>query len=649
MKMSRKSACNNLFRTALICVSLVYVLPGLMLSQTRARTIDPKQIQQDESIKSGESVFDWNTLSRVGMGAFTARDAEGYLPGAVPVDENYQLGPGDRLGIYLLGKTQREYDVSINAENKAYLPGIGVFDFRNHSLLSAQDELKKLFDRYFSEQNFELLLIQPKMVMVSVVGAVEKPGRYTLSGLQTVFDAVFTAGGLKSNGSLRDIKLLRDENQIIRVDLYDLLVEGSGPGGPPLQPGDIIQVPSLKSSIRIAGEIYRPGVYELDSKKPESLQDMIKLADGLKPMAYQERLEMSRRLQSGQREISYVDARDSLVLATTVLQDGDQIRIYSLLEQTHRRTVEILGEVRRPGVYTLEQNLTIRDLILKAGGPTRTAHLLEAQLDLIEPKEAVQRATFPLESIINGQGDGANFKLDEFDRVIVRRIPEWLVGPKVEVRGEVMFPGVYTITKDSTYLSAILQLAGGFTEDAFLQEAKLLRPTTPVQPDREFERLKTMRREEMTDLEYEYLVMKANKGTGAVVVDFNKLWNERDQSQDIILKNKDIIYIPKAPQVVEVTGRVAKPGGVLFKEGAKLNYYIEQAGGVTWDARRSRTKIIKSTGEIIDDEDVKDLTPGDTIWVPRKPDRDYWKIFRDTMLVLGQIATVYLVVQNASK
>ncbi|MCH8128034.1 SLBB domain-containing protein [candidate division KSB1 bacterium] len=618
-------------------------------SSLRHAQVQQAQVKQAEGNKSGESVFDWNTLSRIGMGAFTARDMESYLPGAVPVNEDYQLGPGDRIGIYLLGKTQREYDITINAENKAYLPAIGVFDFGNHSLLTAKEELKKLFDRYFSEKNFELLLIQPKMVMVSVVGEVNKPGRYTLSGLQTVFDAVFNAGGLTPNGSLRNIQLLRTNDQVVRVDLYELLVKGWGQGGPPLQPGDVIQVPPLKSSIRIAGEIYRSGIYELDPTTPESLQDMFTLADDLRPLAYLERVEISRRLANGEREVWYVDVRDTNIISSTILQDDDHIRIYSLMEQNHRKTVEILGEVRRPGVFTLEQNLTLRDLILKAGGPTRTAHLLEAQLDQIEPKKAVKRIKFPLETILKGMGNGANLKLDEYDRVIIRRIPEWLVGPSVEVKGEAMFPGIYTITKDSTFLSEILKLAGGLTKDAFLQEAKLFRPTTPAQRDREYERLKAMRRDEMTDLEYEYLVMKESQDVGEVVVNFNSLWNDGDRSQDIILKNKDVIYIPRAPQVVEVTGRVAKPGGVLFKSGANLNYYIEQVGGVTWDARPGRTKVIKSTGEIMDDEDVKELLAGDIIWVPRKPDRDYWKIFRDTMLVMGQLATVYLVVQNSTK
>ena len=136
---------------------------------------------------------------------------------------------------------------------------------------------------------------------------------------------------------------------------------------------------------------------------------------------------------------------------------------------------------------------------------------------------------------------------------------------------------------------------------------------------------------------------------GQVVVNFSKLWFDKDVGQDIVLENGDIIQIPKAPQVVQVTGRVAKPGGVLYKSGANIKYYISEAGGTTWDARRSHTKVIKSSGEILDDEDVKQLIPGDTIWIPRKPDRDFWRIFRDTVMVLGQIATIYLVTKNASR
>jgi len=564
----------------------------------------------------------------------------------MPVDQNYQIGPGDQLGIYLLGQTHREYDILINPEGKAYIPSVGLFDFNGHTLATTKKKLKKAFFQFFSEKNLEVLLKQPKQVLVSVIGEINTPGRYSLNGLQTTFDAINKAGGPKNNGSLRNIHMIHDDTLEV-VDLYDLLLHGTGKGGPSLLPGAIIKVNPLKSSISIAGEIYRPGRYELSLFHTESIKDILHLAAGPTPLAHLEQVEMSRRQPDGRRKVWYINLRDSVLTAKTFLTDGDRIRIYPITEQFHQPTVEILGEVRRPGTYNLEKNLTIGDLLLKAGGVTRAAYLLEAELDRINPNEPVERVKISLKEILKNPNQTT--KLEEFDRVFIRRIPEWLVGPYVKITGEVMFPGQYTITKDSTKLSDILHLAGGFTKDAFLKEAKLIRPSTKVNHDLEFERLKNMRREEMSDLEYEYLVMKQNQNVGQVVVNFSKLWNDKDQNQDIILENGDIVQIPKTPQVVQVTGRVAKPGGILYKNSEDINYYLKKAGGTTWDARRSHTKVIKSTGEILDDEDVKQLVAGDTIWIPRKPDRDFWRIFRDTIMVFGQVATIYLVVQNASK
>ena len=112
------------------------------------------------------------------------------------------------------------------------------------------------------------------------------------------------------------------------------------------------------------------------------------------------------------------------------------------------------------------------------------------------------------------------------------------------------------------------------------------------------------------------------------------------------LEDGDIIKIPKAPEFVDVTGRVSRKGGVSFVPGKDIKYYLEKAGGVTWDAKKYSIKVTKVTGEIIDDEDVKQLQPGDIIWVPRKPDRDWWAIFRQTIAVIAQDATVYIIVDR---
>ncbi len=648
INMNREKSILKILKLLLI-LCLISTISTVLLAQIELPENSVKNNQQKPlSPISSQSVIDWNSLNRVGINAFSQEKITA-IPGIMPVDQNYQLGPGDQVGIYLLGQTHREYNIIINPEGKAYIPSVGLFDFNRHTLSTSKKELKKTFFRFFSEKNLEIMLKQPKQVLLSVVGEINTPGRYSLSGLQTTFDAIYLAGGPKENGSLRKIHIIHGDNPLVKVDLYDLLLKGIGRGGPTLQPGDIIKVLPLISSVSIAGEIIRPGRYELSSEYEETLSDIFKLAAGPSPLAYLERVEISRRQADGRREICFVDAADSVLLSKISLQDGDRIRIYNITEQYQQPTVEIFGEIRRPGKYDLEKSLTLRDLILKAGGVTRSAYLLCAELDRIDPNQPVQRFKFSLEELLSDPNSDQNVLLDEFDRIIIRQIPEWLVGPGINIKGEVMFPGFYSITKDCTKISDILRLAGGFTKDAFLREAKLIRPSTPIQYDPELDRLKNLTRDEMSDLEYEYLVMKQNQDIKLVVVDFYKLWIQKDKSQDMILEHGDIIEIPEAPHVVQVTGRVSNPGGVLFKQDMDIKYYIQKAGGTTWDANRKKTKVIKSSGEILDDEDVKELNLGDVIWVPRKPDRNYWQIFRDTMMVLGQLATIYLVAQNATK
>jgi len=123
----------------------------------------------------------------------------------------------------------------------------------------------------------------------------------------------------------------------------------------------------------------------------------------------------------------------------------------------------------------------------------------------------------------------------------------------------------------------------------------------------------------------------------------------QDSSEDVLLKDGDLINVPKRPGVIYVSGRVSKPGGILFKPGANFDYYIDKAGGFTWDANKRKTKIIKVTGEIRKTGQIKAFEPGDRIFIPRKQERDLWRAFYDVVMVLGQLAAVVLVVRTATQ
>jgi protein involved in polysaccharide export with SLBB domain len=296
----------------------------------------------------------------------------------------------------------------------------------------------------------------------------------------------------------------------------------------------------------------------------------------------------------------------------------------------------------------LEDGLTLSDLLHKAGYFNRNAYMLEAEIAKVDPNTPTEYQKVSLDSLMNYNGPDP--VLEEDDRVFIRRIPEWQVGPVIEISGEIMFPGMYAITRDSTWLSKILIKAGGFTEDALIREARLIRKSSKITIDKEYERLKQMSRDQMSESEYQYLVMKQNtQEVGQIVVDFYKLMIHNDKREDVILEDGDQIIVPKQPKVVYVTGRVSNPGGVIFIPRKNLKYYLEKAGGAAWDGDTRRIKVTKVTGEILDDEDVKAFAPGDIIWIPRKPERDWWQVFLQTMAVAGQIATIYLLIDRTTE
>lgn len=592
-------------------------------------------------------------LSLFGFDLFNRNKPEMSTPGAevLVLPPNYQLGPGDRIGIYLLGTVQQNFDVVVNVEGKVFVPPAGVFYVWGLRM----DEFKQLLTgelvQYYDNFDVDIMLLQPKNVMVAVVGDVKKPGKYVLSALNTVLDAVITAGGPTENGSIRDIQLIRDGQELASVDLYEFLMSGKTEYDAFLQAGDRILVPLAKSKAVVKGEVKRASIFELRSDLNEKLTDLIELAGGFTDYAFRKKIEISRLQDDGTRTLFYVnynDVVDGDSTANIVLQNHDEIHVYSKLEQIHEREVAIYGEIRKPGIYSLEDNMHLSDLILKAGNLTRKAYILEAEVAKVDPGKPTSFIKVNLDRMQNATNGDSDVLLEADDQVFIRQIPKWEVGLMVEVEGEVMFPGKYSIVKDSTYLSEILNKAGGFTEEAFLQEAYVRRPGSRPKFDKEFERLRKMRREEMSELEYQYLVMRQNsQDVNRIVVDFKRLFYHHDRTQDVILEDGDVIVIPRAPTVVTVTGRVGKPGGVTHVTGANMQYYLAKAGGASWDADLRKTKIIKVSGEVLDDEDVKIFEAGDIIWVPRKEDKNFWPIALQAVTVMAQLASIYLIIDTS--
>lgn len=566
----------------------------------------------------------------------------------VHLPDEYQLGPGDRLGVVLGGKTNEQFEVTVGADGKVYVPTAGIFRVNGLSLTTFKTRLDTRLKRFYSDYQLELMLIAPKTIRLGVTGQVEAPGYYGLNALASVLDAILMAGGVSTKGSLRDIQLIRDGQIVARIDLYPFLLRPAAHHHQLLQSGDQIFVPVRQASVTLKGEIRQEAIYELVPERSETLNEFVAMAGGYTGQAYLEEVQIRRSLPNGERRVRFVNAQSQG--DTLFLHNEDVVTVYSRQDLVQDDSVAIYGQVKRPGRYPFAHDLSLRDLILEAGYLTRKAYLLEAEVVKVDPLQPGQRQVVNLNQVLGNAKPENDIKLEPDDQVFIRAIPEWQVGPLVEIEGEVRFPGKYSIVRDSTRLSDVIRDAGGFTDQALVTEAKLIRQQTPAVEDKEYERLQTMTRDQMSDTEYEYFVMKQNtRNMREVVVNFDRLINHNDRSEDIFLKNKDRILVPTRPNLVMVSGRVSRPGGIIFQPGADFDYYIRKAGGFAWDADPDRTKVIKSSGETMDDEDVHSFSPGDRIWVPRKKDEGFWDRFQDVIATLSQIATVYLVIRTATE
>ena len=323
--------------------------------------------------------------------------------------------------------------------------------------------------------------------------------------------------------------------------------------------------------------------------------------------------------------------------------------IFVPARETNINTCGIYGAVKSPGEFEYSSEDSLLDLIDLAYGLTMNVDFLRANLIRFNPDQHTTRTiSIDLEGLISGNDPQSNIGLMPDDRVFIRTIPYFHKKEQATIRGEVFYPGVYDIEEDLTKLSEVIAKAGGFTPDASLAEAEMLRVYNVIDP--EFERLKNVPVADMTKSEYDYFKLRARETPGRVAVDFEKLFLQGRNEYDIVLKNGDIINIPPKSMVVNVSGSVVNPGLVPYKSGEDYKYYIKRAGGLSWKAHKSKIQIVKGlTGERFRPSKSRKIDPGDTILIPEKPERDYWGFFKDTMIVLGNLATIYLVVQQATE
>jgi polysaccharide export outer membrane protein len=421
------------------------------------------------------------SLERFGLDVFRKGEANPlYLPMDLPVGPNYVVGPGDSLSIDLWGGLSQRLLRTVDREGRVTLPDAGPILVSGQTLGDVQQEVQRVLRTQYRNVSADVSLQRLRTVRIYAVGYVSSPGAYDVSSLSTPLNALFAAGGVTPQGSLRRLQHYRGKQLIEEVDTYDLLLHGIRGDLERLENGDSLLVPPLGSVVKVDGMVRRPALYELHGEK--TLEDALDLAGGVLPAAALRHIEVQRLVAHEKRtmwsveigETSDPDAIRSQLRSFSV-QDGDEIHIFPIAPY-NSGSIYLEGHVLRPGRYSYKPEMKLTDLVssytdLLPEPSVRYAEIIRLHAPDYHP--IVE--TFDLAAALERPETAP--KLEPLDTVRIFGRYDFEPDPEVLITGEVRAPGRYR-TSGQQHLRDVIYQAAGVTPDAWLDSAQLFRRQT---------------------------------------------------------------------------------------------------------------------------------------------------------------------------
>lgn len=387
--------------------------------------------------------------------------------------QNYRLGPGDEVIIDIWGASQNTIQDVISPDGYIMVQDLGPVYLSGKTVKEADAYIKKVFSQIYSgldgdnaKSSIKLSLGQNRSVLVNVMGEVENPGTYQLSSFATVFNALYMAGGVNETGSLRNIKLYRNNKLVADVDMYEYIMNGRVKDDIRLEDNDAVVVSAHSILVNIDGRIRRPMFYEM--RENESVADLINYAGGLESDAFRKDVRLVR-MGDYQREIYTVTKEQQ---AGFIMMDGDSVYVDSI-QVTFSNMAEVKGAVYRPGKFQIGGSITtVRDLVEAAGGLKEDAFPSRALLNRTNPDKTLTNLSIDIKALLDGSAQDEVIRNND-----VLFIPSLFDLGEVKtfsVYGEVLFPGDY-LYADNTSIEDLILQAGGLKEDASLSKVDVVR------------------------------------------------------------------------------------------------------------------------------------------------------------------------------
>ncbi len=545
-------------------------------------------------------------------------------------------------------------------------------------------------------QNGDTVFVPVIGPVAAVAGEVRRPAIYELRGNETLPDLLKMAGGVSAAGYTGRIQVERVVNNSARIVLDYKPQDGSldsAQGTIRILDRDMIKVFPVQEAVRqivsLKGNVVRPGEYQF--RPGMRLTDLLPDFQALLPESYLESVEITRLTPPDfHRELLTANLRRAVAgnaPDNILLQEQDTVKVFSRWEMEEKPQVSVNGAVMNPGTYNYYPGMTVRDLITAAGSPKRNAFLETGELSrivVVGDKANPSRLSLDLSKALAGDPQH-NLPLQSDDVLIVRGVTDWFDASDkfIKLKGEVRFPGVYSVARGER-LSSVIERAGGYTERAYLRGAKFLRRSVREAQQKRMEEIvvKTEKdvlqkqaaltslaasRDELdaTKASLEALMkslerMKEMKAEGRVVIRLAAGDALKKSNFDIVVEGGDELEVPARPSVVNVMGQVFNPVSLVYQpEASDVGSCLRQAGGVTNDAESSEMYIIKADGTVFSrqqssfglhwNEDARRwsfgsfnsslLEPGDTLVVPQKIERIAWlREIKDITTIMSQIA-----------
>ncbi|MBO5186083.1 MAG: SLBB domain-containing protein [Prevotella sp.] len=500
----------------------------------------------------------------------------------IATPQNYRLGPGDAVFIDIYGASQKTIESTVTPDGMVVIEDYGPVNVSGLTVEQANARLRSTLGTRYSSSKITLTVGQTRTISVNVMGEVTTPGTYTLSAFATVFHALYMAGGINDIGTLRNIKVYRNNRLVTTVDIYDYILNGNLKGNVRLTDNDVIVVGPYDCLVNITGKVKRPMFYEM--KKSESVGTLLKYSGGFTGDAYKKSIRLIRKAGT-QYSVYNVGEFD---MNSFRLDDEDSLSVDSILPR-YSNMAEIKGAVFRPGMYQVGGDInSVRSLIESAEGVTEDAFTARAVMHRMKPDRTLEVLSVDVAGIMSGKS--ADIPLRNEDVLYIPSKKELLEEQTLTIHGEVIYPGVYKYADNETIEDLILQ-AGGLNDAASIMKVDVARrisdPSATTSSD-------TIART------FSFAIKD-----GFVI----------DGEQGFILRPYDEVYVRTSPgyskqQNVKVEGEVLYSGTyTLEKKSQRISEIIKQAGGFTKTAyvKGARLERTITPEERLKMEDVRKM------------------------------------------